>query len=485
MKIKSLAFVVASIVTTSSLPTMVLAELNLPSGSDRRPDLSLDPFERAREAVRKLPGTKETEEPKSEVVKKQAPKPKIEPAPVAAPAPKAEPIEVSPPDEKEAGEAFNYEFSILIDAMSITAGGIPAPAKEDFEQNKSDIFGLLNLASELDTGAANLWDDGLFYLNAMITFGAAPASGDLHGTSGNYGGGNTMRVYELWYEHSFPYSHSASLIGWHDFNNEFYVSEFANLFVNGGFGGGQVMSSLANPSTYPLTMLGVRFNTDLTEKSYFQFALYDGATSDKAFENMIEVGLDKNDGVFAITEAGYLNGEPGDTDYLKIGFGAWYLRAENVGFTTDRYTEDAPGILADDPLPHNYGVYMLADVAIGENLGLFFKHGRAKSEYNQYDQFYAAGLNYTGIIPGREEDVLGIAMLQTRQSSAYTNYHNARLQPGDLGLFVAETVYEVTYTTQITDWLLLQPDFQYIQQPNMDANLANTMVIGIQAQAVF
>jgi len=485
MKIKSLALVVASIIATSGLPTTALAELELPSGSDRRPDLSLDPFERARQAVRKLPSVEDkTQENEPERERISEPEPPAE-ASIEERRAQHDPLEIEAPDEK--GEAFSYEFAVTFDAQSVVNGGDTNPdAEGDPEKSTSGIGGVLDLAAEVDTGAADLWDDGLFFLYAILTFGAVPeATGDLHGTSGVDAGGTTMRIGELWYEHSFPHSHSSALIGWHDYNGEFYVSEFASLFVNAGFGMGQTVAEHGGPSGYPVTTLGARFKTELTETSYFQFALYDGAATDEAFNNMLEVGLDKNDGMFVGAEAGYLTGEPGDADYMKIGVGAWYLRAENGGFTTDRYDEEAPGILDDNPRPHNAGVYILADVAVGEKLGLFFKHGRARAEYNQFDQFYAAGLNYTGIIPGREDDVLGIGLVHTRQSAEYIEYHNARLQTGDLGLFVAETAIEVTYTTQITDWLMLQPDLQYIQQPGMDANMPNAVVIGIRAQAVF
>lgn len=473
MNVKSLILLV---LVVSLLPTSAFAELTLPSGSDRRPNLSLDPFERAREALRKLPSTDEQKQEEEHVEPEREQQRQVEPEPVEPDIEQRraqhDSLDVVPTEEP--ADPFSYEFAVTVDALSITSGGNPAPDPEDLEQDTTGIHGVVDLVAEVDTGAAGFWDNGLFFLYTAFTFGTAPAVGDLHGTSGIYAGGNTLRIVEAWYEHSFEHSHSSFLLGWHDFNGEFYVSEYASLFVNAGFGMGQTIAEHGGPSGYPVTTLGLRYKSELGENSYFQFALYDAAPTEEAFNNIIEVGLDKNDGVFVGTEGGYLHGEPGEEGYMKIAGGFWYLRATNEGY------EKADGslLLADNPKPHNSGFYFLAEASIGEKLGLFFKHGRAREEYNQFGQFYAAGLNYTGIIPGREDDVLGIGMVHTRQTDAYLQEHNN-------SFFIAESTFEVTYATQILDWLMLQPSLQYIQQPNMDPNLPNTAVIGIRAQAVF
>lgn len=456
---------------------MAYAELKLPSGADRRPNLSVDPFERAREAIRKLP----TVEPEAT----PAPAPVAEPQPSVQPQPAATlelperglaPTVVTS-DSAVTGDAFSYELAVTVDALSITAGGIPEPDPEDFEQSKTGIFGVADIIGEYDTGAGGLWDDGLFFVYAAMIFGKGPAVGDLHGTSSIYGGGNSFRIVEAWYEHSFPYSHSSALFGIHDFNGEFYVSEYANLFVNGIFGMGQIVNAgpynSAGPSTYPLATLGFRFKADLSENAYFQAGIYDAAPTDTAFDKVIEAKLPSNDEVFLVSEFGMINNEPGEAGYYKAGLGLWYYRMNTTGFETAAGTP-----ILDEAKPGTGGVYVLAEMSIGEKLGIFFKHGRGRAEYNQYAQFYAAGLNYTGLIPGREEDVLGLGLVHTRQSSAYLEANNNEF-------FVAETSFEITYATNLTDWLTVQPDFQYIQQPNMDTNLANTMVMGVRVSAAF
>jgi len=465
---------ICSLLSLSIFTSSAYAELKLPSGADRRPNLSVDPFERAREAMRKLPSS----EPEEEIPEIEATPEQAQPAGTFEEQEHGLAPTIVSTENGASGDAFSYELAITVDALSINAGGITnAVDNDDEEPTKTGVLGVVDLVGEYDTGAAGLWDDGLFFVYAAMIFGKGPSVGDLHGTSGIDGGegSSAFRIVEAWYEHSFPYSHSSALIGLHDFNGEFYVSEFASLFLNAGFGMGQVIAENGGPSGYPIPTLGARIKAEVTEKIYFQTALYTAAPSDDAYNKVFEAKLPSNDEVFLATEFGMINKEPGESGYYKAGIGLWYLRADQQGFEdlngTTVYTEA-------EAKPGNTGVYVLAEMSIGEKLGIFFKHGRGKKEFNQFSQFYAAGLNYTGLIPGREEDVLGLGLVHTRQSSAY-------LDATDNSTFVAETAFEITYTTNLTDWLSVQPDFQYIQQPSMSTEIGNTMVMGVRVSAAF
>jgi porin len=44
---------------------------------------------------------------------------------------------------------------------------------------------------------------------------------------------------------------------------------------------------------------------------------------------------------------------------------------------------------------------------------------------------------------------------------------------------------EVTYRAQIKPWLALQPDVQYIINPNMDLNLKDAWVFGLRTEVNF
>ena len=135
---------------------------------------------------------------------------------------------------------FTYQAGITIDAFTITAGGILEPKPSDREQDSEGIIGAIDLIAELDTGSSKLWEGGTFFFSSTLTFGNAPAVGDLNGISDKYAGKDSFRIIEAWYEHRFSYSHSSFLIGLQDFSNEFYLTAYSKPFLNNGFRVAQV-----------------------------------------------------------------------------------------------------------------------------------------------------------------------------------------------------------------------------------------------------
>jgi len=459
------------------------AELRLPSSADRRPNVSIDPFERARDAIKKLPSRAEPkpqappEEPAAtEAVEEKKSSPFLEkPTEDAFDSQTNQDAEA---DENMAGESFTQEFSIVVDSINRISGG-PPPQEDESQVGSSAIPGVISYAAELDTSAADLWSNGLFAFNAMLTFGTGEGStssdiiGDFHGVSGTDAGDNGFKIYQFYYQHTFPHSHSSFIAGIHDVNNDFYVAEYAGLFVNGTFGFGAAIGEAAGPSSYPSTSFGIRYKVELTPKSYFQVAAYDGEPGEVT--ELIDTSFDKNGGVFMITEVGLLNGEPGNNQgYYKVGVGGWYIDKDMNTFGLEDGEEGASSI------PGTGGMYFLAETSIGKSVGLFLKAGRADGDSNRYSQFYAGGINYTGLIPRRDDDIIGFGIVHSRQSATFMDLGENRNT-----MFVGEFAYEFTYAAQIYDWLMVQPDFQYVLQPSMDPNNGNAVVLGIRLEAVY
>lgn len=475
-----------SIVSTLILITSVglalvsniaLAQVDLPKATERKPNLSLDPFERARESIRGLPTDVNTKEPEREQQREDV---KIITPAQGIPEPQA--------PEEESGEAFSYGVAAIADYFNRVNGR----SRNDAAQaGGSATPVLLDLAGEIDTGAAGLWDNGTIMAHMMIYGGTSPGDllGDFHGVSNIDAGGETViRLLEAWYQHEFEHGKSTVLVGLHDWNSEFYIAEYANLFMNGAFGMGGVIGAVAGPSAYPATTVGVRYFSELTPNSYFQLGVYDGV-ADEA--NFFEVNLNKNEGFFVGMEAGVSDKEPGENGYYKIAVGGWYLRTDINGYTG---VEDQEAFVAQDGTetlvntgnfyaPGTNGAYLLAETAIGDNIGVFFKAGWADPLYNRFSQFYAGGLNYTGLIPGRVDDVFGLAVTQSRQGQNFQSDNSDGI--GNNLSYNAETTYELTYTVQLKDWLVIQPDLQYIRFPGFSYDLTDFTVVGIRAAAEF
>jgi porin len=92
-----------------------------------------------------------------------------------------------------------------------------------------------------------------------------------------------------------------------------------------------------------------------------------------------------------------------------------------------------------------------------EGLGVFGRYGYREPDVNRITQFASTGLQYRGLLPRREADVLGLAMYVAYLSDDYDDE-----QPDDLDREIGAELY---YSVQVTPWLAVTPDFQIIDAP--------------------
>ena len=112
-----------------------------------------------------------------------------------------------------------------------------------------------------------------------------------------------------------------------------------------------------------------------------------------------------------------------------------------------------------------------------QGLGLFFRWGWRDEELNRTDEFWSGGAQYQGLIPHRNDDVLGFGMYAQLGSDRYKYYtsHDFR---GELG-------YELYYKIQLTPWLTLTPDFQYIVDAGGHHSDRDAVVVGLRMRVIF
>jgi porin len=298
-------------------------------------------------------------------------------------------------------------------------------------------------------------------------------TGDLQ-TASNIEADEAFKLYEAWYEHRFADDRLSLLVGLHDFNGEFDVLEYASLFINSSFGISPDISQVG-PSIFSTTSLGIRLKVQPTETCYLMAALYDGVPGNPDHPSRTAIILKEDDGVFAAVEAGLSAGQPGGKEYFKIGAGAWQHTAEVENFDGQHNDE-------------NHGFYLIAEKTLfaengdGQGLGGFVQLGWADDHWNQIARYWGVGLNYTGLIPGRDRDSTGLAVASARNGEKFMEYRkNVELAPVDH----TETAIELTYRAELRPWLFIQPDFQYIINPGMDQSLKNAFQIGSRVEIVF
>ena len=133
--------------------------------------------------------------------------------------------------------------------------------------------------------------------------------------------------------------------------------------------------------------------------------------------------------------------------------------------------------------PWNYGFYFVADQMLyrvrqpdfteadnknkrtasvsvtNKGLGIFTHIGVAPSNSSLINFYIDGGLNYKGLIPTRDNDILGFAIAYGHLSNDPPHTQGS----SDRGY---EIVLETTYQIELTPWLSLQADIQYVIHPS-------------------
>lgn len=283
----------------------------------------------------------------------------------------------------------------------------------------------LDLALTFDSEKAGLWQGGTLFIYGIRNHGGDPTGnviGDLQAVS-NIEAPDQFILYEAWFEQQLFNGRASLLLGLHDMNSEFYVSDYASLFLNSSFGIGPEITANVAASIFPKPGLGVRLRINPVDHLYAQAALYDGDPATRR--------LAAHEGKMGIGEIGYLF----DGGAIKAGY--WQHTAQ-VNYAGRNFSR-------------NYGYYALADARLyrfgeGEarSVNTFVQLGQAAKSRNAVNSYVGAGLHLHGLLPGRGEDDLGFAMARANTDTG------------------SETTYELTYRLVATSWLAIQPSFQWV-----------------------
>ncbi len=317
-------------------------------------------------------------------------------------------------------------------------------------------------------------DDGMLFIQALGNSGGSPSqyAGDLQVVS-NIDAPDTWKIYELWYEQTWPSKGLSLKAGLYDFNSEFDVAATSQLFINSSFGiGAEIAQTGENgPSIFPTTSLSLRGQVVFWDHFYLQAAALDGVAGDPNNSHGTRIELGGDDGLLLAGEAGYVY-EPTPSDgafYRKFALGTWRY--------TSSTEEDAAG-LGISPRK-NRGFYLLAESDLvnerddpEQGLSGFLRYGVADDRINQLDSYFGAGLVYTGFLPGRDRDQLGLAIANARIS----DHFHERMETLGTPIDAAEVTIELTYRAQLTSWLVLQPDYQLVINPGADLALDHARV---------
>jgi porin len=179
-----------------------------------------------------------------------------------------------------------------------------------------------------------------------------------------------------------------------------------------------------------------------------------------------------NRGVLTLVQVSYfLNHAPDDKGLSgQYSFGGFY--------DSNRFTNLNNPNSTKSGLYSIYGIFqqmIYRDGAAGSQKGLTVWGETAlapRSIVSVMPYFIGGGLSYQGAIPRRDEDIASVGVIY----GSFSRY---------IPRTTAETVIEANYQVNLTNWLSIMPDIQYVLRPNGSSAIKNALVLGAQVQIVF
>jgi len=355
--------------------------------------------------------------------------------------------------------------------------------------------GLVDFGIDLDLERLVGWE-GASFNSTWLWLSGRDASAALVGNVfaiSNIAGYNTLRSFELWFQQNLFDDKISLRVGQLSADSEFVISEVGSLFINGTFGWPAFMSeSLPEGGpAYPLGIPGVRLALAPTDWFHFQTGVWQGNPFAQEENNHgFEWDLSGREGWFWIGETTLFYDLPFTSEGLPgfFKFGAWY------------HTGDFEDTLFPARISYqgNYGLYaifdqtlyrepVIADPKSGqapestEGLAGFLRVATEPQSRNFFDFYIDGGLVYTGLIPGREEDQVGVAVAY----GAVSQGAKARLAATGSSSPGYEIAVEMTYAANLTEWISIQPNLQVILHPGGTTDLSDAVVLGMRASVAF
>lgn len=372
--------------------------------------------------------------------------------------------------------------------------------------------GVGEIALELDLQSLtrDRWRGAVFRASTLWTHGDGPTeelAGDALGAS-NIEAHDSIRLYELWLEQSLFDEAISIRAGNLLADAEFAVTDFGGLFLNSAFGWPAFISgnTLNGGPAFPVSALGVRLRWQPVENWFVQAGVFDGDSfdSDTGDPEINEDGLNwklsRDQGVFAIMETGLHWGhENGEQLHGSFKVGGWLHTAD----FPDNYYDDAGGSFIVSGLPPrmhagSFGVYgsvehmlwrePVDEVESTQGLGAFVRAGGSPDDRAAFDFVADCGLHYTGLLPGRDEDQIGLGLIyasvspEIRRSERDDRNINGALISA---LSDHEMVIEATYHLVLRPWWSIQPDVQWIHHPGGSGAISDAWLLGLRTSITF
>lgn len=304
--------------------------------------------------------------------------------------------------------------------------------------------------------------------------GASPSTdaGDVQGVS-SIDGGDRTQLSEIWYKQSLlPGSEFMWIkVGKIDANSDFAYLESSGEFINGAMA---LPISDGLLPTYPDGAFGAEIFITPVEWFYAAGGIFDGSLAEG-----MRTGLNGPKSLFASPADLYLIGELGGKWDINGYVGTVKTGVRYNTGTFERYD----GGLQDG----SWGGYVLAEQLVcrlnpedkesTRGVWIFGGFDWADDQLadNPFGTHYSFGLSLSGPFDFRPDDAVGVGFTSGRFSRATNSGFNHE----------SEQTIEAFYKAQITPWLSVKPDLQYIVNPGGAPGVSEALVATVRIEVLF
>ncbi len=241
-------------------------------------------------------------------------------------------------------------------------------------------------------------------------------------------------LYEVWVEQQIG-SKVRVKAGIIDANSEFAFVENGGEFINSSMG---FTPTIALLPTYPDPHAGVVVQVQPSEHVYIGGGVFNAGPA---------VGVGNFDARFSIGEAGVRwTGLGGG----RLSVGYWYAGGQAAA-------EDGARVSLSTG-----GAYLVFDQSLWRRderaVDMFAQFGAADDDFSRVSRHASVGVSATGLVPGRVQDVVGVAVtgVSFGQPGTCAESGAGRFDEINIGAF---------YKVPVTPWFALKPDLQYVIHP--------------------
>jgi porin len=374
-------------------------------------------------------------------------------------------------------DGVDIHLGLKADVLSVVRGG---------QERGVTYLDLWEAKIALDGKRLLGWNGGQAFLHVISNHGGkfnTQSVGSAQGVDNIEVATNTSKIFQAWVEQAFLDGRASLRAGLMDLNAEFYVTDSSSVFLHPTFGMGSDLAQTgkAGPSIYPTSSFGVRFKYEPSSEWYAQAIVLDGVPGSPANPYGTHIEFNKGDGALTVAEAGWQPFARAETTIsAKYALGAWHY--------TPRFDDLVGTDAAGNPLRRvNQGAYVFAERTLtqeaddpAQGLTAFVRYGVANADVNRFDQAIGIGFIYRGLLPGRDRDVFGFAIAAEHNSPKHREQTRLAggLEPA------AESAYELTYRAQLTPWLALQPECQFVKN-HAEPAISDTWLAGARVEITF